>query len=291
MKGEEKKLTIKRIWIFLFFAFIFNMVLGIAFSDKQGGMTSTFFGFTMMCYPAIANIVTRIITKEGVEEHYLKANFKKNKGIYIAAVLTPLFMAFATAIALHLYCDTDTTIAENFNAMLGDFGGVKMFIALMARQYMWTIPLLVLGFGEEFGWRAYLAPKLEKLMPRWASCCIVSMIWGLWHAPLVWYGYDFGTNYWGFPYMGVIIMGVTTIPLSFVLTEMTERTKSIYPASICHMVFDQVMSIPMACMVNGESFEKANSLVTGSITLGFGPLLVWIVILCAKLINKKKAAA
>lgn len=291
MKSEEKKLILKRIGIFLFFAFIFNYIIGIAFADKKGGITSSTLAATTMIYPAIANVITRVITKEGVKDHYLKANFSKNKSIYIAAALIPLFMAFVTAIALHLYCDSSSNIAEILEENFGEVGGVKMLIALVLGCYQQTIPLLLLGFGEEFGWRAYLTPKLEKLMPRGAAICLTSMIWGVWHAPLVWYGYDFGTNYPGFPYVGVIAMGIVCIPLSYLLSEMTERTKSVYPAMICHMAIDMVLPISTIAILRPESLEKADSLVTGLIVLGLAPAIICFFVLCAKLINKKKAAA
>lgn len=292
MKDEEKKLTIKRIWIFLFFAFIFNYIIGIAFSDKQGGITSVALGGTVMLYPAIANIITRIITKEGVEEHYLRGNVKKHKWVYIGAVLFPIIAGFVIVLAMHFCFDRDTDMGEMFDLVLGDMGGTKMFVGMMLMGITQTIPLLFMGFGEEFGWRAYLTPKLEKLMPRWAAICITGVIWGVWHAPLIWYGYDFGTGYPGFPYVGVIAMAVGCIPFSYVLTEMTERSKSVFPAAICHMLFDIVVNYPLAVFVDRVAWEE-NSLLAGTLILGFPQLLVSIGIIVYKLTKKKsvKSAA
>lgn len=290
MKGEEKKLLLKRIGIFLFFAFIVNYIIGIVFADKKGGITLASLSNTMMLYPAIANIVTRVITKEGVEEHYLKANFKKNKWVYVAAVILPLLMGFGNALAMHFIFDRNTDMAAYFDGMLGEVGGMKAFIAVILTAYMKTVPLLIMGFGEEFGWRAYLTPKLEKLMPRWGACCVTGAIWAIWHAPLVWYGYDFGTDYPGFPYVGIIAMCFACIPMSYMLTEMTEKTKSIYPATICHMCIDMVMTYPLVAYVSSEAMEK-NTLAMGTINLGLCPALVTVGIVCAKLIKKNKAAA
>ena len=49
-------------------------------------------------------------------------------------------------------------------------------------------------FGEELGWRGYLLPKIgEKLSPLSASV-FTGVIWGLWHAPIIAMGYNYGTN-------------------------------------------------------------------------------------------------
>jgi len=48
------------------------------------------------------------------------------------------------------------------------------------------VPLVLLPvvqvFGEEYGWRGYLLPKLLPLGERRASL-IVGVVWGLWHFP------------------------------------------------------------------------------------------------------------
>jgi membrane protease YdiL (CAAX protease family) len=44
---------------------------------------------------------------------------------------------------------------------------------------------LVGGFGEEFGWRGYMLPRIaERFTPRWAVL-IHGLIWWAWHLPIV----------------------------------------------------------------------------------------------------------
>jgi len=44
--------------------------------------------------------------------------------------------------------------------------------------------LIVNGFGEELGWRGFLANGLLPRMGRFRTASIVWLVWGLWHAPL-----------------------------------------------------------------------------------------------------------
>ena len=287
MTSEEKKLTLRRIVIFTVLCFIPNYILEIAFSDHNGGLTSAAAGQTIMLYPAVANILTRIITKEGKGEYYLKARLKAHKGIYIAAAVLPLVMGLVNMLVIHFLFDAGTDMAELFDKNTNG-KGLSFALALLCLTYLQDIPLLILGFGEEFGWRAYLTPKLEKFMPRLPACCITGIIWGLWHAPLIWYGYDFGRGYAGFPYVGVIAMCVVCMPLSYLLTYMTEKTKSVFPAAICHTAIDSVMNIPVTAAVSRDALTD-NSLWVGIILMGLVPTLLTCILLTARFTARKTA--
>ncbi|WP_027627418.1 CPBP family intramembrane glutamic endopeptidase [Ruminiclostridium cellobioparum] len=46
-------------------------------------------------------------------------------------------------------------------------------------------PVMIIGGGiEEFGWRGFLQPQMEKKFPFAISALIVGVIWGCWHLPL-----------------------------------------------------------------------------------------------------------
>jgi uncharacterized protein len=74
----------------------------------------------------------------------------------------------------------------------------------------------VLAFGEEYGWRGYLLPKLLPLGEVKAAI-IVGLIWGPWHLPLLLVGLNFpGKNPWAV--LGV--MTASTIALSLLFTRL-----------------------------------------------------------------------
>lgn len=91
----------------------------------------------------------------------------------------------------------------------------------------------IFGFGEEFGWRGYLLPKLMPL-GKFKAYLLIGVIWGLWHAPLILAGF----NYPGFPVPGIIAMVGVTTALGIFINEMSLRNRSSILAGWIHGVFN-----------------------------------------------------
>jgi hypothetical protein len=91
----------------------------------------------------------------------------------------------------------------------------------------------VFGFGEEFGWRGYLLPKLMPL-GKLKAYIVLGVIWGLWHAPLVLIGF----NYPGHPLLGIVGMMVMTTTIGIYINEMALRNRSSILAGWIHGAFN-----------------------------------------------------
>ena len=89
----------------------------------------------------------------------------------------------------------------------------------------------ILGFGEEWGWRGYLLPRLMPL-GKLKAYLLLGAIWGLWHAPLVLIGF----NYPGYPLLGILLMILFTTALSIYINELTLHYKSAVLAGWIHGV-------------------------------------------------------
>jgi membrane protease YdiL (CAAX protease family) len=88
-------------------------------------------------------------------------------------------------------------------------------------------------FGEEFGWRGYLLPRLMPLGQNWAIL-VSGVIWACWHLPLnLLYGANGGLQ--GFPFWLV-----WTIGLGAVLGWLRLRSQSVWPAAIMHSQVDTI---------------------------------------------------
>ena len=117
--------------------------------------------------PAFAAFVTlKWITREGFKDAGLRFNFRTGWAYYLWAVLAPIaacVMAIALAGALGMEVSLGALSLENI-------------IAWIVGTLIWT-PIL---FGEEFGWRGYLQPRLAPGRPLLAAL-LIGLIWGIWH--------------------------------------------------------------------------------------------------------------
>ena len=240
----------KRLIIYLFLSFGLTFVW-FAFALPKGqtwdGMSSEKQSFVTlgMLFPVIAHVLTRWITKEGFsmtgkDSMMLGISFQKKKWIYylLAALLPWLYMELANLITL-LIC-SEAYDPEYYLVM----GIDKKMLPLLPVS---SIVAGVIGsfgaFGEEGGWRGYMMPKLMKLMSREKALLLGGIIWGLWHAPITCIGHNFGTDYPGFPYVGILNMCVLCILMGVLLTFITEKSGSVWPAVILHAVNNASPSI------------------------------------------------
>ena len=83
---KNKKKTLLRILLYLVLTYVPVYILGFAFSDKNGSLTSVFAGNTLMLYPAIAVIITRLVTKEGFRNSFLGFG-KRNSSVELPFLL------------------------------------------------------------------------------------------------------------------------------------------------------------------------------------------------------------
>lgn len=239
---KNKAPHIKRIVIFCILAFlplcIITPIVNNSFGEKifsstnpKAAAAAYSLGALCMFAPAAANILTRLITKEGFSQSYLGLNFSGNAKYYIAAVVIKLAEnIFSIFLIWQLFLE-NCRFSDIFCTDNADKRAATILLQLGI-----SIIIFFPAFGEEWGWRGYLMPKLEKVMGRSASIVAGGIIWGLWHAPLTISGHNFGTDYKFYPYLGIALMCLMCVLMNAFLTLLTEKTKSIYPASLCHMI-------------------------------------------------------
>lgn len=234
----NKKLEIKRIILFVAFAYLIawipEIILNLIHGDYISWAGSTKFGFVsilLMFSPAIANILTRIITKEGWKDSYLHLYLQGNFKYYIFSELFTVFCGMIAGIIMTYVFDNGFSLKNilESNSLVSILGTTGIMLAIAPALSFYT-------FGEEFGWRAYLYPKLEKLTGTTGAVIIGGIIWGIWHAPLTIGGHNFGTDYCGYPWLGIFMMCIYCIAIGCALLWITKKTKSIYPAAIAHSV-------------------------------------------------------
>lgn len=262
----NKKETIIRLAISLLIAFALPYTMIFIYIAKCGWtIEGRFYGIicsaAMLC-PALANIITRIITKEGTSELTLNLNFKCTKRYYGIALIVPVICSLIIILCITLFILPSESLGELLkNTNYGEDCSTVLYLISM------SLASFIFGFGEEFGWRGYMTPKLEKLMPAPAAIIITGVIWGLWHAPLIACGHDFGKGYWGDPWLGIILMCVSCIGISFYLSALTKATGSSLAAGLAHMSINNITTGLISIILAGLAEDKILKLSTD---LNFG---------------------
>lgn len=102
------------------------------------------------------------------------------------------------------------------------------------------------ALGEEYGWRGVLADELRPL-GRVRANVLTGVLWGLWHAPLIVMGHNYGPE-WGW---GIAVMVLWTVPLSFVLSWTREWSTSVLAPAVLHGAFNGVAGVFTVLLLGG----------------------------------------
>lgn len=132
-----------------------------------------------------------------------------------------------------------------------------------------------------------MMPKLMKLMGQKRAFLVGGIIWGLWHAPLTCIGHNFGTDYPGFPYVGILLMCIFCTLIGTILTMLTIKSGSIWPATIMHAVNNGMPSI-LRFFINEEVYMVKISFPLSTWIILFGVMVV-VVIMMWIVMNKVTA--
>lgn len=229
----NKKLELKRLLLFLLITFALSWIPAIIL-NKVVGYSEWFDGpwvilsLPLLYAPALANIITRKITKEGWHDSLMHLNFKGNFKYYLLTPVFPLMMSVLDSIFMTLvYGHWD------FSEMLERQSIPELIVSALV--IIGLGPLFTWNtFGEEFGWRAYMNQKMEPLLGTTGTVIVGGIIWGVWHAPLTVEGHNFGTEYWGYPWLGIVCMALHCTVMGVFLMWLTKKTNSIFPAAIMH---------------------------------------------------------
>jgi membrane protease YdiL (CAAX protease family) len=296
---EPTAMDWKRIGIFVAFAFGISWLTGLVIFLRGGifesrelvpdsGITEAFvlMATGYMFAPAISHILTRLVTREGWKNLWMRLDFKQSWGYLLLTWLgTPILIAVGAAIFFIFFpqffdanLETLSTLIEELNATgqeipfePGTIALIQIFQAILLAPILNLVPT----FGEEFGWRGYLLPKLLPLGEQKAYL-LSGLIWGVWHAPVILMGYNYGFDYPGAPWTGVLMMTIGTFILGTFFGWASLRARNIWPAVIGHAVLNGTASASFLF-----SLEGTNPLIGPSVTgiigsLGFSLITIWI---------------
>ena len=257
----DRKMTVIRLVVFCVLSFVpfwiilpmLNAAYGEPVYMSEAAAPAVYaLGVFGMLIPSTAHLLTRLVTGEGFFDTYLGVHLKGNGKWYLASIWVKLAESVVSALLIWRLCAGELSFREAF-----PLEEPKALLGMFLLQLAFTIIVFFPAFGEEWGWRGYMMPKLLQLMPKWAAVLLGGVIWGLWHAPLTIAGHNFGIDYPVYPFAGIGLMCLMCIFMNIFLTLLTEKTGSIYPASFYHMVNNNLGSTVLIMIVGSEALTNA----------------------------------
>jgi membrane protease YdiL (CAAX protease family) len=148
-----------------------------------------------------------------------------------------------------------------------------LFASLTYAPFINMIP----AFGEELGWRGMLFPTLaERMSPRGAAL-VSGVIWGLWHAPIIAMGHNFGMGYPCFPIVGILSMVLTCTAFGCLLAYLRLRSRSVWPCALAHGAFNAIANIGvMFCIVGATPLGPSPLGLIAGIPLIVAGVVCWL---------------
>ncbi len=280
----------KRILIFLAFAFGIPWIaaLVISLSGMMGnnpiqamGLVNTIFILT----PWLGNIAARLVTGEGWGNLGLRPNFKRGWRFYLAAWWLPLLATLVGGAVFYLL------FPQSFDANLGVVQKLVegtpsaavspwMILLSMTISIMFVSALIntVVSMGEEFGWRAYLLPKLVERFAEGESgsdgtpsagngystgarkaALLTGLIHGVWHWPLILMSASLVP---GVSYLTPVVYLLLTCSMSMLLSWAALRSGSVWPAALGHGALNGTSALP-GYLLNGAAIPLLGPDATG----------------------------
>ncbi len=303
-KNEKKNKNLLRIILFILFSYAqaylveFLIVLPAA-SDpgSKGGALVTSLLAAAMMMPAIAVVLTRLITKEGFRDHMLHPHLKKGTWRYylLAWFLPPLFAIAGAVIYFLIFPAQFDWNMTYYLDSLAKTGTIVELSPLRTTILSQMITAVILGpvmncitcFGEEWGWRGYLLPKLLNAMPMIPAIIVSGVVWGIWHIPTIIAGLNYGTEYEGYPYAGILMMILFCIVIGIFFAYLTIRTGSCIPSIIGHGAINSIASCGVYFTTDGGKLLLGPP-VTG--VIGMVPFMITAVILIVLLVRNNACA-
>ena len=108
-------------------------------------------------------------------------------------------------------------------------------------------------------------------------------IWGLWHAPLIAMGYNYGTPYPGFPVVGILAMVLFCTGFGTLLCLLRDVTNSVWPCALAHGALNAVAGLPVWLSTSGIG-------ILGPAPLGFLACIPTLLLCAWILVGARKPA-
>ncbi len=243
----EKKGTKKCLGYYLLFTFLLTYIYEFVIlfpTWKEIRSIAALRIAPVMFIPGIVALGVRLVTDEGFQNSYFHPRFRKGKRKYYAMAwfLPAALCLVGIVVYFLLFHGNYSPSMEFYMGKLREQGSTlsmeaaKTGVISSAIAGILLAPVLNIAtcFGEEWGWRAYLLPKMRELLGLKKAVIITGVIWGLWHLPLTIMGHNYGLGYAGYPVTGILAMCIFCVVIGIFFAYIFVRTGSVFAPALAH---------------------------------------------------------
>ena len=226
---------------FVYFYFLLTglYLVGSIISLIQPGLGTTL--TSLLLIPSFLGLILLVVLRlKGGKQTFVEAGMAGGKariwfgyGLGVVA-----FFAFQTWLNYFFKLGTVVDLKTAFPQMAASNMPATILLLSIALNAVLVGPFLglIITFGEEYGWRGFLQTELIHL-GRVRGVLLLGVIWGIWHWPVIWMGY----NYPGQPLLGSLFMVAYCIILAYFLAYAVFKSKGIWTAAYLHALSNQTL--------------------------------------------------
>ena len=265
------------------------MIFGVGLRNPADNpMMYTIFSSSYMLLPLICALGLQIVTSRKThgrvslrETGLLRFKIKPS---WLVAWILPIVIVLPTIFVNSLMpnCEFNTDMSALIPADQVPEEQKEMLNTMMTPAFMIVTTILsglfagatinaLFAFGEEYGWRNYLVAALKEKKFVFAAI-FIGVVWGIWHFPLILLGH----NYPQHNVIGVFMMVIFCVLLSFIETYFVLKAKSVYPAAIFHGTINAVAGLNVILIKGGNDLINGAAGLSGFIVMAITIFVIYL---------------
>jgi membrane protease YdiL (CAAX protease family) len=273
---SEKTINKKNdIILYIIINLLMSAILSLAISKKSDATRNII--LLLMFIPSITAIIFQKIDHISIKQFFMQSvKVTSFKSVIFAIMYPLLFISTCAAVSLAIGSGR-----LNVDKMLN----VNRFINFAINSVITILPAI----GEEYGWRGFLLPKLIKIQGEVKAAISLSIVWVLYHIPVIYIIARIGTDN---TTISLLVQASSLFVLAFSFSYCYYISKSVISLTIMHAFWNSVNT-----WILGDIFSYKTAMIEGNIffingegLIGFVLGIIPMVIFIKKMYKDKTAS-